>query len=107
VPRALREVMSRLVGLERNAAGLKEALARITQIERAGGYESSLLNMTTTARMVVTGALARHESRGGHCRSDYPATDPVGKRSFMTLAEAETIALEAASAAPLSATHPR
>ena len=99
VPRALRDVMSRHVGLERNEAGLKEALSRIAQIERAGGYESSLLNMTTTARMVVAGALARRESRGGHCRSDYPATAPTGARSFMTLAEADRIAGEAVPSA--------
>jgi L-aspartate oxidase len=42
--------------------------------------------------MVTAAALARHESRGGHFRSDYPQTDPVAKRSFLTLADAEKIA---------------
>jgi L-aspartate oxidase len=98
VPRALRETMTRFAGLERNAEGLTEALRLIEQIERAGGHEPSLLNMTVTAKMVVAGALARHESRGGHYRSDYPRTDAVAKRTFMTLADADAIA--AASADP-------
>jgi L-aspartate oxidase len=95
VPRQLREVMTRYAGLERDAAGLSEALARIAQIERAGGHEPSLLNMTVTAKMVVAGALARHESRGGHYRSDFPGTNTTGTRTFMTLADAERITAEA------------
>jgi len=100
VPRSLREVMTRYAGLERDAAGLSEALLRIAQIERAGGHEASLLNMTSTAKMVVAGALARQESRGGHTRSDFPATAPTGTRTFMTLADAELIAAESAAEPP-------
>ena len=37
------------------------------------------------ARLIAQTALARHESRGGHFRSDYPATDAVGVRTFVTL----------------------
>lgn len=92
VPRALREVMSRLVGLERTETGLTEALARIGQIERAGCYEPSLLNMTATARLVVVGALARRESRGGQTRTDYPQTASAGVRTYITLAEADRMA---------------
>jgi len=107
VPRALREVMTRYAGLERDAAGLSEALARITQIERAGGHEPSLLNMTTTAKMVVAGALVRCESRGGHTRSDFPNTASTGTRTFMTLADAERIAAvdAAVPASPARAAH--
>jgi L-aspartate oxidase len=102
VPRQLREVMTRYAGLERDAAGLSEALARIAQIERAGGHEASLLNMTVTAKMVVAGALARHESRGGHYRSDFTATETTGARTFMTLADAERIAAEAIAPQPVT-----
>lgn len=105
VPQPLRDTMSRLVGLERSEAGLKQALARITQIERAGAYESSLLNMTATARMVVAGALARQESRGSHTRNDFPQTESTGKRTFMTLTEAECIAADAAPAESTRASH--
>jgi len=93
-PKALREAMSRLVGLERNAEGLNEALRIIAQIERAGGHEPTLLNMTATAKLVVSGALARRESRGSHFRTDYPQTDATGVRTFMTLARAEQMIAE-------------
>ena len=86
--------MSKLVGLERDAEGLSKAIDTITQIERAGAGEPALLNMTATAKLVATAALARKESRGGHYRSDYPATDPVGSRTFLKLADAERIVTE-------------
>jgi len=91
VPRLLRETMTRYAGLERDQEGLAQALRIIDQIERAGGHEPSLLNMTVTAKMVVAGALARRESRGGHYRSDYPITETVARRCFMTIADVETI----------------
>jgi L-aspartate oxidase len=96
-PRALREAMSRDVGLERDAAGLSAALATIEAVERAGAGEPALLNMTAAAKMVTAAALARHESRGGHFRSDYPQTDTEARRSFLTLADAEKISADAAS----------
>ncbi len=96
-PHALRDTMTRLVGLERDAEGLSKAIDSITQIERAGGGEPALLNMTTTAKLVTTAALARKESRGGHCRTDFPATDPVSQRTFITLADANRIAAETAT----------
>jgi L-aspartate oxidase len=88
-PHVLRDAMTRLVGVERNEAGLSDALTIIDQIERAGGAEPALLNMTAAARLVTVAALARHESRGGHYRTDYPKADLEGQRSFMTLADAE------------------
>jgi L-aspartate oxidase len=91
-PHVLREAMTRLVGLERDEAGLSEALAVIAQVERAGGNEPALLNMTAAAKLVTSAALARRESRGGHYRSDYPNTDPAPRRTFMTLGEAEAVA---------------
>jgi len=88
-PHVLRDAMARLVGVERNEAGLRDALTIIDQIERAGGAEPALLNMTATARLVTVAALERRESRGGHFRTDYPKTDLAGQRSFMTLVDAE------------------
>ncbi|HEV2560650.1 MAG TPA: L-aspartate oxidase [Rhizomicrobium sp.] len=96
-PHALREAMSKYVGLERDADGLANALATIAAVERAGASEPALLNMTATARLIAAGALARHESRGAHFRTDFPQTDTNGKRSFLTLADAEKIATESAS----------
>jgi L-aspartate oxidase len=100
-PHVLRDAMTRLVGLERNAGGMREALATIEQVERAGGNEPALLNMTATAKLVTAAALSRHESRGGHYRTDYPATIEPAKRTFLTLDDANKIAAE--SAAPRAA----
>jgi L-aspartate oxidase len=91
-PHVLRNAMTRLVGLERDEQGLRDALSVIVQVERAGGSEPALLNMTAAAKLVTAAALVRHESRGGHYRTDYPQTDAVGHRTMMTLADAEKIA---------------
>jgi L-aspartate oxidase len=91
-PQMLREAMSSNVGLERDAGGLASALETIGAIERASGGEPSLLNMTATAKLVTAAALARQESRGAHFRHDFPQTDEVGVRTFMTLHDAESIA---------------
>ncbi|MBU6298625.1 MAG: L-aspartate oxidase [Alphaproteobacteria bacterium] len=90
-PKALRDAMSRFVGLERNAESLNEALRVILRTEHAGAHEPALLNMTAAAKLVVAGALARRESRGGHFRTDYPQADKDGVRTFLTLADAEKI----------------
>lgn len=90
-PHALRDAMTKLVGLERDVNGLSEALSVIDSVERVGASEPALLNMTATARLITAAALARHESRGSHFRTDFPQTNAEGKRSFMTLADAEKI----------------
>ena len=91
-PHVLRDAMARLVGVERDADGLSNALAIINQVERAGAGEPALLNMTATAKLVTAAALRRTESRGGHYRLDYPSTSPDAQRTFMTLADAERAA---------------
>ena len=93
-PQLLRDTMTNLVGMERDEAGLRSALSTIASIERAGAIEPALLNMTATARLVAAAALARRESRGSQFRTDYPQTDAIGKRSFLTLADAEKISAE-------------
>jgi len=90
-PHVLRQAMSRDVALERDADGLRAALDVIARVERTS-FEPTLLNMTAAAKLVTAGALARQESRGGHWRTDYPATDAKGSRTFMTLEDAQRIA---------------
>jgi len=86
-PHVLRAAMSRLVGLERSADGLVQALEVIDRLER-DATSADLLNMLAAARLVTAGALARTESRGAHWRSDFCQTEKQGSRSFMTLGEA-------------------
>lgn len=90
-PHVLRSAMSRDVALERNEQGLRAALDVIARVETTSN-EPALLNMTAAAKLVTAAALARKESRGGHWRSDYPQTDKIGTRTFMTLADANRIA---------------
>jgi len=98
-PMVLRKAMTKLVGLERDDAGLREAMGIIAQVERAGPAEPALLNMTAAAKLVTAAALMRRESRGAHCRSDYPATDMKRERTLVTLAEAERLDASQANAA--------
>jgi L-aspartate oxidase len=88
-PHVLRDAMTRFVGVERDEADLNRALKIIDQVERAGGAEPALLNMTAAARLVTVAALERRESRGGHYRTDFPRTSDVGQRTSMTLADSE------------------
>lgn len=91
----LRTTMSQHAGVIRNRDGLATALETISRIERAA-QSTSLRNMATAALLVAAAAFARHESRGAHERSDYPRPDPaLARRTFLTLADARTIAAEA------------
>lgn len=96
----LRETMTMHVGVRRNEAGLKKALATIARLEAASDVES-FHNMTATATLITAGALLRTESRGGHYREDFPDADmDHAERTRITLAEA--IALRSDVAKELS-----
>jgi L-aspartate oxidase len=84
----LRRTMTDHVGVLRDAQGLQTALRHIAQIEAAQPDCAQLQNMTATATLITASALARRESRGAHCRTDYPDTLALAQRSFMTLADA-------------------
>jgi L-aspartate oxidase len=96
-PHVLRDAMTRCVGLERDQAGLKEALLVIDQVERVGSAEPALLNMTASAKLVAAAALMRTESRGGHYRTDFPATAIGAQRTILTLDDADAIMRRAPS----------
>ena len=84
----LRRSMTDGAGVIRTAGGLQRTLTEISEIEAAQPGNDSLLNMTATARLIVTAALLREESRGAHFRDDFPQADGTGQRSFLTLREA-------------------
>lgn len=85
----LRRVMTDHVGVVREASGLKTALGRIAALEAQALGDANFLNMTATATLIAAAALLREESRGAHCRSDFPQAVPgLAQRSRLILAEA-------------------
>lgn len=88
----LRHLMTRHVGVIRTADGLRHALRQIVALEAQAADTPAFRNMAATATLIAASALLRQESRGAHCRSDYPLTDPAqAHRSRLTLAEALTL----------------
>jgi L-aspartate oxidase len=104
----LRLAMTAEVGVIRDERLLIQALPTIDTLERDNG-DRRLANMLTSAKLIAVAALLRRESRGAHFRSDYPLqNDSLARRSFLTLAEAETVAREASAtgeAAPRRQAH--
>ena len=85
----LRHLMTDHVGVIRNAHGLKTALRRIAALEAQAFGDANVLNMTATASLIAAAALLREESRGAHCRSDFPeAKSELAQRSHLTFAAA-------------------
>lgn len=88
--RMIRTIMSRYVGVERDAAGLTHGLQALDTIAEAAGGDPAVGNAIITARLITECALRREESRGGHYRTDYPEPRPGWQRpSSITLAGLE------------------
>ena len=75
----LRNAMSDGAGVVRDAAGLSATLAVVARLEAVAPGALPLV----AARLIVEAALARRESRGGHYRSDYPATAAVADHTHV------------------------
>jgi len=77
----VRPILSRHAGVLRDAAGLAEAEAALTKLttQDSAASDPALLGL-----MMVTAMQRRTESRGGHARTDYPATVPA-ERLRLTL----------------------
>ncbi|HUO54394.1 MAG TPA: FAD-binding protein, partial [Rhodoblastus sp.] len=91
----VRRIMSRHVGVLRDAEGLREALRALCRLRGRALAEGSadLRNRAEAALLVTASAYLRHESRGGHFRTDHPQADPaLARRSFITLDEALRVA---------------
>ncbi|WP_027257515.1 MULTISPECIES: L-aspartate oxidase [Leisingera] len=88
----LRETMTAYAGVRRTAAGLKQALTAIAQLEAEQAADENFVNMCATATLIAAAALQREESRGGHLRDDFPETDPAqAHRTRISLNEALAI----------------
>jgi succinate dehydrogenase / fumarate reductase flavoprotein subunit len=101
----LQQAMNDLVGIIRAADELERSLEEIEQFKQRAGHLSveghrqynpgwhlalDLRNMLLVSECIARAALARTESRGGHTRDDFPATDPEwGTKNLVVRLDAE------------------
>ncbi len=73
----LASLMTTYAGLARSRAGLDAAIAGLSVFPTQAGDADSVTaaNAALVARLIVTSALLRLESRGAHFRADFPASD--------------------------------
>jgi L-aspartate oxidase len=93
----LQAVMWRDAGLLRDAAGLRRAqaaLAAMVETMPLGLSRRALeaRNLHAVAEVMVQAALGREESRGAHCRIDFPERDAVARHSVVTQGRLEFVA---------------
>ncbi len=87
----LRSIMAQYAGVERSEATLKTALSSLKELE-AEAAPVELRSMIESALFIAAGAYARKESRGAHCRLDYPGEAKGAPRhTYLTLREARKI----------------
>jgi succinate dehydrogenase flavoprotein subunit len=102
----LQATMQKLVGIIRRADELRQALDEIAVLKQRAAKLSveghrqynpgwhlalDLQNMLRVSECIAKAALERTESRGGHTRDDYPATDPEWGTKNIVLTEADGV----------------
>lgn len=84
-PSFVRSIVSQALGVLRDGEGLRQAASALLPLATgttAGAAPAAVGLMMTVA------ALSREESRGAHCRTDFPTKDATARRSKLTLDQA-------------------
>lgn len=97
-PALVRNIVSTALGVVREGESLRQAASTLAPLANGNSAASE---PAAVALMMAVAALRREESRGAHCRADFPVRGAVAHRSKITLLEAlETAA--AIDATPLA-----
>jgi fumarate reductase flavoprotein subunit len=111
---ALRErlfdTMWQRVGVLRNASGLAQALAELdaldAELEQTGVGDTTrvfnpswhdwlnLRSLVAVSRAITQAAAARQESRGAHCREDFPNTGSLETSAYTSIRADGTVAMK-------------
>lgn len=76
------DLMSEKVGIVRNRQDLKEALTKLKEIRQGTEFRTNDYNLlkcrqvTLICELIITSALLRKESRGGHIREEFKQENP-------------------------------
>ncbi len=81
-PRAVRPILSAAAGVMREGEGLARAVAALAPLALGAG---SSADPAAVALMIALAALRREESRGAHCRTDFPDKASQARRATLRL----------------------
>jgi len=84
-PASARRALSPAAGVERDADGLRAAIAALLPLADS---DDSGADPAAVAMMICVAALQREETRGAHARADFPGRAQKPARRSLTLAEA-------------------
>ncbi|NGN43678.1 L-aspartate oxidase [Mesorhizobium sp. CGMCC 1.15528] len=84
-PSSVRPIVSRALGVERCDDELRDAIAALLPL---ASNQDAASDPAVVGLMAAVSAMQRQESRGAHCRTDFPQKAAVARRSFISLDEA-------------------
>jgi L-aspartate oxidase len=90
-PSIVRPILSQGLGVLRDQGAIRDAVQNLCPIARG---KSAASDPALVGLMIAVAAYQREESRGGHCRTDFPDTLPSAIPSSISLVDALSAARE-------------